>query len=156
MSGSFLLPLIASTLLVQIVLKTCSHFLFQPPLSKQAVSKEVKENLRITALDLDWEDSMKFKIAEEDIEKVVHFIENGRKIGSVLVHCAQVPKNFLSEFCLIYKTSTLHFIVLSTIYDFMYFLSIYFLPYSILIPGQISLRYGCFCLFNGEAKYGHC
>jgi len=51
--------------------------------------KKVRETLNITALDLEWEDSMSFNISDDDFCSVVEFIDAARKFGSVLIHCAQ-------------------------------------------------------------------
>eukprot|EP00795_Rhopilema_esculentum_P007630 gene7630-13447_t len=53
------------------------------------ISREMKKNLNITGLDLDWEDSMKYHITEDDFKQAICFIHEGMKSGSVLVHCAQ-------------------------------------------------------------------
>ena len=50
-----------------------------------------KNNLNITFLNLNWEDSESFVIPEDDLVCCTRFIHTARQNGgSVLVHCAQV------------------------------------------------------------------
>lgn len=59
----------------------------------------MQQDLNITALNLDWEDNMKFHITEDDFKEAICFIANGRKSGAVLIHCAQVcSESFLLYF----------------------------------------------------------
>ena len=50
-----------------------------------------KKELKVTFLELNWEDSTSFVIEEEDLVQCAQFIHQARVSGgSVLVHCAQV------------------------------------------------------------------
>ena len=59
-------------------------------LSQDAVRK-VKNELKLSFLELEWEDTTSFCITDESLSKCCHFIHQARATGSsVLVHCAQV------------------------------------------------------------------
>ncbi len=57
----------------------------------QEKAKRLYKEFNITALNLDWEDTMRFTITENDFREAVLFIHQARKSGgAMLVHCAQV------------------------------------------------------------------
>ena len=59
--------------------------------------KSVVKDLKLKYLMFNWDDSPGFLIPIDDIVKGLSFIDNGRKIGNVLVHCAQVQ--CMNKYC---------------------------------------------------------
>ena len=53
--------------------------------------EHAKKELKLTFLELNWEDSISYVIEEDDLVQCARFIHQARTNGgSVLVHCAQV------------------------------------------------------------------
>ena len=102
--------------------------------------------------DLDWEDTMKYNIEDEDFCHVIEFVDNARKHGSVLVHCAQVCFDLYFD---VVNRNSQDFRVLIIKCHLSYLCDVHlFIHILFILLGKITIWNSSLCISDGKRKYG--